>query len=546
MARATVTRALLYTHRWLGLACCALFAMWFASGLVMMYARMPRLSAEERLLRLPPLDLSRATVTPAVAGARAGFTDAEPAERLRIGMIGPRPVYRFARGSAWRAVYADSGEPVEGLVRSEVLTGLAGFVPEHRATLRYDRRLDDSDQWTLSSVIRAQMPLHRVALGDGAGTEVYVSDRTGDIVMKTDARGRFWGYAGAVLHWIYFTPLRRRADLWNDLIVYGSLVGCLMCLSGLAAGLWRWSRVPRYRLRGAAAPSRSPYAGYMKWHHYGGLIFGVFTFTWILSGMLSMNPWDWSPGNSPTPEQRRVFAGGTLALSRLSVEQMGRALDRLRAVDAVKELEVVQFEGQVFYAAYRPPASPDAGAWSNTDLAAFLSPQTALARHLISADGSGVLFDRFDRTAVERVTRRTVPGARVVEAAWLDEYDAYYYDRARAKPLPVLRVKFDDPEQTWMYADPRSGTLVAREQRRTRLERWLYQGLHSLDVPGLYTSRPLWDLVVIGLSLGGLVVSGTAVVLGWRRGRRWVHSRGARPGRSVLVHSPASNLDGQR
>ena len=50
-------RILVYTHRWLGITGSLLFVAWFVSGIVMMYARMPRLSAEERLMRAPVLDL---------------------------------------------------------------------------------------------------------------------------------------------------------------------------------------------------------------------------------------------------------------------------------------------------------------------------------------------------------------------------------------------------------------------------------------------------------------------------------------------------------
>jgi hypothetical protein len=522
MSPAIVTRWLIYTHRWLGLACCGLFLVWFASGIVMMYARMPRLTAEERLMRLPPLDLSAAMVPPADAARRAGYQSTTGPDRLRIGMWQGRPVYRFARGTEWRAVYADTGAPLDDVSATAAVAAVRAFMPEHAATVHHDRRLDDSDQWTLSSVIRAQMPLHRVVLGDVAGTHLYVSARTGDFVMRTDTHGRFWGYAGAVLHWVYFTPLRRQAGLWEGLIVYGSLVGCVMALSGLAAGLWRWSREPIYRLRGASGPSRSPYAGVMKWHHYGGLIFGVITFTWILSGMLSMNPWDWSPGSSPTRAQREMLAGGPLDLDRLDVAAIRTAAGALTAVFPAREVDLVQFDGAAYLSAYRPPHAADSGQWTNTDLAAYLSPQAALDRRLTRlGDPARALVDRFDQRAVERLTHRAVPGAAVVESTWLDHYDAYYYDRDGGRPLPVLRVKFDDAVNTWLYADPRSGQLVAKEERLSRLERWLYRGLHSLDFPALFFARPAWDLIVITLSLGGIAVSGTAIVLGWRRGRRW-------------------------
>ena len=49
---------------------------------------------------------------------------------------------------------------------------------------------------------------------------------------------------------------------------------------------------------------------------------------------------------------------------------------------------------------------------------------------------------------------------------------------------------------------------------------FLFNGLHSLDFSWLYTRRPLWDLVVILLSLGGLAVSVTPLAQAWRRLRR--------------------------
>ena len=56
-----------------------------------------------------------------------------------------------------------------------------------------------------------------------------------------------------------------------------------------------------------------------------------------------------------------------------------------------------------------------------------------------------------------------------------------------------------------------------RSEKITRLRRWLYQGLHGLDFPAIYFRRPLWDVIVIGLSLGGLVLSITTFTPAWRR-----------------------------
>ena len=70
----------------------------------------------------------------------------------------------------------------------------------------------------------------------------------------------------------------------------------------------------------------------------------------------------------------------------------------------------------------------------------------------------------------------------------------------------MLRVKFDDPLETWVYVDVELGQVVATIHRLNRLERWLYNGLHSLDFGFWYDKRPLWDIGMIALSLGGLVI----------------------------------------
>ncbi len=118
------------------------------------------------------------------------------------------------------------------------------------------------------------------------------------------------------------------------------------------------------------------------------------------------------------------------------------------------------------------------------------------------------------------IARTAMPGVPIRDEAWLDEFDGYYYDISGSRPLPVLRVRYDDPQQTWLYLDPGRGGIVQKSERVSRLQRWLYRGLHSLDFPFLYFHRPLWDVVVIVLSLGGIVLSASTLVPAWRRLRR--------------------------
>ncbi|MBX2841185.1 MAG: hypothetical protein KTR26_05410, partial [Flammeovirgaceae bacterium] len=75
-------------------------------------------------------------------------------------------------------------------------------------------------------------------------------------------------------------------------------------------------------------------------------------------------------------------------------------------------------------------------------------------------------------------------------------------------------------DQLAFYIDPANGNVLLKSDVTNRLERWLYHGLHSLDFSFLTNNRPLWDIVMITLLLGGTTISITAVGLGIKFMRR--------------------------
>ena len=58
---------------------------------------------------------------------------------------------------------------------------------------------------------------------------------------------------------------------------------------------------------------------------------------------------------------------------------------------------------------------------------------------------------------------------------------------------------------------------MGRVDRHRRMSRWLFALLHSWDWLPLLDQRPLWDVLMIVLSLGGTAMSLTGIVIGWRR-----------------------------
>src|SRR4029450_14068711 len=101
-------KSLILTHRYLGIALSLLVGMWFATGIVMMYAGgMPRLTPQTRIERLPALDLSAVRLTAADATEQAGLRN-PPARALLLSVMN-RPAYRLGR----QTVFADTGELFE-------------------------------------------------------------------------------------------------------------------------------------------------------------------------------------------------------------------------------------------------------------------------------------------------------------------------------------------------------------------------------------------------------------------------------------------------
>jgi hypothetical protein len=121
-----------------------------------------------------------------------------------------------------------------------------------------------------------------------------------------------------------------------------------------------------------------------------------------------------------------------------------------------------------------------------------------------------------DRERILDIVTMAAEPDSVAETRVLEQYDAYYLDRRRERPLPVILARVNDADKTRYYIDPKTGRVVSTYSARNWVNRWLYHGLHSLDFPWLYNHRPLWDIVVITFMVGGTALCVTSLVLAWR------------------------------
>jgi hypothetical protein len=235
-----------------------------------------------------------------------------------------------------------------------------------------------------------------------------------------------------------------------------------------------------------------------------------------------MGPFNWFRTPPPSRAERDASTGGPLKVEHLTIESMKRALDAVDEEFAPKELDSMQFRGEPFWVARKAPTEREAVLWMREGLLPR-APRPRLEHRYVSAvhPERGAITG-FGREAMEEIAAAAMPGVAVQDAEWLSAYDGYYYDLRGSRPLPVLRVRYEDENATWLYLDPEQGGVVQRSTSVSRTRRWLYQGLHSLDFPFLYFKRPLWDIVVIVLSIGGTILSFTTMLPAYRRLKRHV------------------------
>ena len=474
-AATTARRFVLFIHRWMGTAFSLVFFTWFVSGVVLMYCPFPSVTEGDRWVRAIPLGPEQIRITPgealqAISGARS------PSE-IRINVLDGRAVYRIDYGGKSRLVFADDGQPLEGVTYAMALRIGARWSRLPAERVEFERLLTEADQWTVSQG-RDRFPAWKFGWPDGE--EVYVAQSTGEVIQYTTRYSRLGAYFGAIPHWFYFASLRRHAEGWSRTIISLAALGLTTAVLGLAGGIWIY-----------AICRRVPYLGIKRWHVVLGLVFGTVTSTWVLSGLLSMGPFSWLRGHSSVDLDSALRSKG-VDVARFAAKSPREALAEAGRDLQVKELAFDTFDGEAVY----------------------LATESARKSRIVPMNEDPVAG--FDVARIAAAVARAVAPARLLEARMVTRYEPYYVDRHNTLPLPVLCVRVDDTIQSQAYIDFRTGRVIQSYGTAERVQRWLYHGLHSLDVPWLYAHRPLWDAIVVTLMLGGASLSVTSLALACR------------------------------
>lgn len=127
-SRLTPLRALVIGHRWVGILLCLFFAMWFASGAVMMFVPYPFLGDGARIAHIEPLRTEQIVVAPGAVPAEAGISNPS---RIRLLEVAGRALYVVNPPKGPQVIVsATTGKRVDGVTADQ-----AKLVGEHFAQL---------------------------------------------------------------------------------------------------------------------------------------------------------------------------------------------------------------------------------------------------------------------------------------------------------------------------------------------------------------------------------------------------------------------------
>lgn len=473
-------KKLLYSiHRILGTLLSILFLVWFLSGFVMIFHRFPKVPVTDKYACMDTIkgDL------PAIDEILQHFL-------LNQGDIRKASLKMWAGNAYIELATKDSiyRKPVDSLIQT---TGKPGYIYIENYAKRFLTtdiiRVDtlwELEQWIPFGYLKKDFPIYKFYFADEDKHQLYVSSITGEALQLTNKRNRFWAWVGAIPHWVYFTSLRQNSQLWIDVVVWLSGIGCLMCVAGIIIGIRPYLIIYRKKKKWKTPYKKPAY----KWHHIMGFIFGIFVFTFAFSGMMSL---------AKVPEWMVKVYHPDIQRSALTPERV--------------DLQCFEIDyRQILYAYPNQVKNIEWASFGNTPIYKVIIGNKV---HFFNA-GRNELTDLYVNEDMIK-NRLSKTHTEPVSIQLIHEYDNYYMDREHTLPLPVYKVDISDVDHSTYYIHPESGSM-RYFNTNTRVRRWCYQVLHSFELSFLVKHPVLWNIVMWVTMIGGTFVSATGVWLGVR------------------------------
>ena len=226
------------------------------------------------------------------------------------------------------------------------------------------------------------------------------------------------------------------------------------------------------------------------------LFFGVFVFTFVLSGLFSVVDFheDKSSGEQAFDPVKLWNKGQkTEENAQHSFIELWQALE---TKNGVRKLEWETSMGEPAWYIY----------YNNYQL-----PEVYITTHDTIVKQQPYTLQQVEKRAAKLF------GNTSYTISVQSEFDNYYQSSGMfERPLPVYKVYWNNEAKNLIYIDPATGKVLTSYTQSSKLHRWLYQGLHKFNFQFLMEHNWLRILLLVVVSLGGIMVSFSGVVLSWK------------------------------
>lgn len=468
------------SHRIIGTIVSLFFLMWFISGLVLLYYPFPNVSSAEKYKNMDVLPDS----LPDIESVLDQVPGAEKKIRgLQVEYLQEQTLFTVKTKDSLYAVCGNSLQKVKPVTGTTITEVAKKWVDAPIA--RIDT-LHERDIWIMYSRYLEEMPIYKFYFDDKDKHELYISARSAEVQQFTNKEQRFWAWVGSIPHKFYIPVLRKNTEAWVLSLTIGGTVALITALLGMYIGIY--TLYTRYK---AKRKLESPYKrSWYKWHHTAGLIFGISLITFAFSGAMSLQriP-QWV---IKTHGDYRI-SDSKLRGKRLPIDHYLLDYRILKEkYPEIKRIEWSYFRDIPVYTIIDGDAEKCIDA-SSTEFRELYLPEAEIEKAITSVHGKEYPYT----------------------ISLIDEYEEYYMSRKEQLPLPVYKVEVSNEDKSRYYIDPKTGSFKYLNKTRM-VKKWVFSGLHYLNIKWLIDRPMLWTIAIWTLCLGGIIVSGSGVWLSVR------------------------------
>ena len=447
-------------HRFSGTIMAFMMLVWFLSGFVLLFYEFPEWENKNQLQYLKN-----------ISSDEISFPDSVIAKKTEIYKLNNDLVYKFDD-----VVCDQSFQPIKKLS----IQNAVKFVSEKFdiSFKNYETEsISEPDIWLKSNSIKCCSEIIKINFDDKNKSQVYLNLNTAEIIQFTTEEERFFAWIGAIPHLIYFKDFSGSNFFWKWIIFFLSGFGSLMAFAGLMSGLIKSVRKKKKKL--------TPYGSRLyKLHHYLGFVFGLVTFTWVFSGLMSLQPLELFLDKTEEILLKEKWNSNftNAVIEKTDFQNLN--------FNNVKKISITNF--------------------SDEQINILKFSEFEEVRLL-----SGEFHNRNSEILIEQIVKHIqfVYDLPVEQIKVLNSFDNYYFEKKRKKNLPVIKVEFKNNIKSIFYFDPLNYEIVKTTNKISRLNRWVYKALHRFDFLNLNLRKPL----MLFLLAGGTLLSITGTLFYFRK-----------------------------